>query len=231
MKPWLKVLVIEDDPYICDLLQLYLEKEGYSVILSLDGEEGLANYYDYDPDFVILDVMLPKIDGWELCREIRNDRQVPIIMITGKGESYDKIKGLELGADDYVVKPFDPKEVIARIKAVVRRTNPYFGSKEEVEYPNLSIRLAEYKVCKDNIEILFPPKEFELLYFLASQPNQVFTRQQLLDNIWGYDYEGDYRTIDVHIKRIREKIEDETPNWSLKTIRGIGYKFEVNTIV
>lgn len=231
MKPLLKVLVIEDDPYICDLLQLYLEKEGYCVILSSDGEEGLAGYYDHDPDLVILDIMLPKIDGWELCMHIRKDRHVPIIIITGKAESYDKIKGLELGVDDYVVKPFDPKEVLARIKAVMRRTNLYFGTKEKIELPNLLIDIAEYKVFKNNVGIVLPPKEFELLYFLVSQPNQVFTRQQLLDNIWGYDYEGDYRTIDVHIKRIREKIEDDAPHWVLKTIRGIGYKFEVNSIV
>ncbi|MBU9713869.1 response regulator [Evansella tamaricis] len=229
MNQTLKVLVIEDDPNIANLLELYLNKEGYSAAFAGDGEEGLVTYYDFNPDFVILDIMLPKMDGWEVCQEIRRDSRVPIIMITGKGESYDKIKGLELGADDYVVKPFDPKEVIARIKAVMRRTNPHFGSGENIEVPGLKIDLLEHKVYRNETGIILPPKELELLYFLISQQNQVFTRQQLLDNVWGFDYEGDYRTIDVHIKRIREKLGDDAPNWSLKTIRGVGYKFEVKT--
>ncbi|MDQ0256803.1 DNA-binding response OmpR family regulator [Evansella vedderi] len=224
----IKVLVIEDDPNICDLLQLYLYKEGYSVVTALDGEEGLAQYYDENPDFIILDIMLPKMDGWEVCKEIRKDRNIPIIMITGKGESYDRIKGLDLGADDYIVKPFDPKEVIARMKAVLRRTNLSHDGMETIELQKLVINMKEYKIYRNGNEITLPPKELELLHYLVSQPNQVFTRQQLLDQIWGYDYDGDYRTIDVHIKRIREKIGEESPYWSLKTIRGVGYKFEVN---
>lgn len=228
MNKLLKVLIVEDDPNICDLLMLYLHKEGFSVVTALDGEEGLALYYDENPDFIILDIMLPVMDGWEVCKEIRKDRNVPIIMLTGKGESYDRIKGLDLGADDYVVKPFDPKEVVARMRAVLRRTNPQLEGMAPIILPDLEIHMSEYKIYRNQKEIMLAPKEIELLYYLISQPNQVFTRQQLLDNIWGYDYEGDYRTIDVHIKRVREKIGDETPRWSLKTIRGVGYKFEVN---
>ncbi|WP_179298849.1 response regulator transcription factor [Evansella halocellulosilytica] len=228
MSDGMKVLIVEDDPNICDLLQLYLEKEGYNVIQSFDGEEGLAKYYEENPDFVILDIMLPKVDGWEVCQEIRDDRDIPLLMLTGKGESYDKVKGLELGADDYVVKPFDPKEIIARMKAILRRTNPHLNSHENIDFPQLLINMKEFKVFRKSKDINLPPKELELLYFLASQPNQVFTRQQLLEKIWGFDYEGDVRTIDVHIKRIREKLGDELPYWSLKTIRGVGYKFEVN---
>lgn len=228
MSDGMKVLIVEDDPNICDLLQLYLEKEGYNVIQSFDGEEGLAKYYEENPDFVILDIMLPKVDGWEVCQEIRDDRDIPLLMLTGKGESYDKVKGLDLGADDYVVKPFDPKEIIARMKAILRRTNPHLNSHESIEFPQLLINMKEFKVFRKSKDINLPPKELELLYFLASQPNQVFTRQQLLEKIWGFDYEGDVRTIDVHIKRIREKLGDELPYWSLKTIRGVGYKFEVN---
>ncbi|WP_096438568.1 response regulator transcription factor [Alteribacter populi] len=228
MSDAIKVLIVEDDPNICDLLQLYLEKEGYRVFLSYDGEEGLAQYYDGNPDFVILDIMLPKMDGWEVCREIRNDRNIPVLMLTGKGESYDKVKGLELGADDYVVKPFESKEIIARMKAILRRTNPHLKTQKNIELTQLLINMKEFKVYRRSKDINLPPKELELLYFLASQPNQVFTRQQLLEKIWGFDYEGDVRTIDVHIKRIREKLGDELPHWSLKTIRGVGYKFEVN---
>ncbi len=228
MSDAIKVLIVEDDPNICDLLQLYLEKEGYRVFLSYDGEEGLAQYYDENPDFVILDIMLPKMDGWEVCREIRNDRNIPVLMLTGKGESYDKVKGLELGADDYVVKPFESKEIIARMKAILRRTNPHLKTQKNIELTQLLINMKEFKVYRRSKDINLPPKELELLYFLASQPNQVFTRQQLLEKIWGFDYEGDVRTIDVHIKRIREKLGDELPHWSLKTIRGVGYKFEVN---
>ncbi|ADU31745.1 response regulator transcription factor [Evansella cellulosilytica] len=227
----INVLVIEDDPNICDLLKLYLEKEGYAVTIAHDGEKGLIDYYDHQPDFIVLDIMLPKIDGWEVCREIRKDRNVPVIMITGKGESYDKIKGLELGADDYVVKPFDPKEVLARMKAVMRRTNPYFGTNEEIALFGLKINIREYTLLREEKEIVLPPKELELLFFLISHKNNVFTRQQLLDEVWGYDYEGDPRTIDVHIKRIREKIGEGSGEWSLKTIRGVGYKFEVNELV
>ncbi|SDZ51634.1 DNA-binding response regulator, OmpR family, contains REC and winged-helix (wHTH) domain [Evansella caseinilytica] len=231
MSKQLKILIIEDDPNIADLLQLYLEKEGYSVVIAYDGDEGLTRYYDETPDFIILDIMLPETDGWEVCRQIRIDRQVPIIMLTGRGESYDKIKGLELGADDYVVKPFDPKEVIARIKAVLRRTSSHLVAKQTVELPELMININEYKIFRNGKEITLPPKELELLYFLATQPNQVFTRQQLIEHIWGYDYDGDNRTVDVHVKRIREKIDDGSPYWTLRTIRGVGYKFEVNSVV
>ncbi|MBU9720937.1 MULTISPECIES: response regulator transcription factor [Bacillaceae] len=231
MKQQIKILVIEDDPNISDLTELYLMKEGYQVIKALDGEAGLALYYDENPDFIILDIMLPKMDGWDVCQEIRRDRPIPIIMITGKGESYDKVKGLELGADDYIVKPFDPKEVLARIKAVLRRTNPQFSSQENVELPDLSINMQEHKIIVNQKEITLPPKELELLFFLASNPNQVFTRQQLLDRVWGYDYDGDYRTIDVHIKRLREKMHLGSESWNLKTIRGVGYKFEVYDVI
>lgn len=225
----LKVLIIEDDPYISDLLELYLLQEGFRVSMASDGETGWEMYYDEDPDFVILDIMLPKMDGWEVCREIRRDeRQVPILMLTGKGESYDKIKGLELGADDYVVKPFEPKEIIARMQAILRRTNPYKQDRKPIFFEKMELDVQQHYLLRDEKPILLPLKELELLYFLALEKNQVFTRQQLVDRIWGYDYEGDVRTIDVHIKRIREKIGDEWPYWKLKTIRGVGYKFEVN---
>jgi len=225
----LKVLIIEDDPYISDLLELYLLQERFLVSIAADGETGWEMYYDEDPDFVILDIMLPKMDGWEVCREIRRDeRQVPILMLTGKGESYDKIKGLELGADDYVVKPFEPKEIIARMQAILRRTNPHKQDRKPVFFEKMELDVQQHHLLRDEKPILLPLKELELLYFLALEKNQVFTRQQLVDRIWGYDYEGDVRTIDVHIKRIREKIGDEWPYWKLKTIRGVGYKFEVN---
>lgn len=223
-----KLLVIEDDRHIQELISLYAEKNGYQIKLAETGLEGLETFYDYLPDLLILDIMLPEMDGWEVCREIRRDSKIPIIMLTGKGEGYDKIKGLNLGADDYVVKPFDPKELMARVKAVLRRTNPFLNSSEIIKLPELIIDLSQYKVFYHDKEISLPPKEMELLYFLASYPNQVFTREQLLDKIWGFDYEGDYRTIDVHIKRIREKIDGAGTCWQLKTIRGIGYKFEVN---
>lgn len=225
----LRVLIVEDDPYITDLLELYLEQEGFIVTVATDGEEGWEKYYDTDPDFVILDIMLPKMDGWEVCREIRRDeRNVPVLMLTGKGESYDKIKGLEMGADDYVVKPFEPKEVIARIQAVLRRTNPHKQFRKPLTFHNIKVDVQEHQLWRNGKAVLLPLKELELLYFLMSEKNHVFTRQQLVERIWGYDYEGDVRTIDVHIKRIREKIGDESPVWTLKTIRGVGYKFEVN---
>ncbi|KMJ58001.1 transcriptional regulator [Bacillus sp. LL01] len=228
MQKQLKVLIVEDDPNISELISLYIEKEGFQVACAGDGEMGLAMYYDSDPDFIILDIMLPEMDGWEVCKEVRKDNPaIPIIMLTGKGESYDRIRGLDIGADDYIVKPFDPNELIARVKAVLRRTHPAY-LKESVSFPDLLIHMSEYKAFYKNNELLMPPKEMELLYFLALYPNQVFTRQQLLDKIWGYDYDGDPRTIDVHIKRIREKLEKESTSWALKTIRGIGYKFEVN---
>ncbi|MCG1022541.1 response regulator transcription factor [Sutcliffiella horikoshii] len=224
----MRVLIVEDDPHISELISLYIEKEGFQAICAEDGEIGLSLYFDNSPDFIILDIMLPEMDGWEVCQAIRRDNpDIPIIMLTGKGESYDKIRGLTIGADDYIVKPFDPNELIARVKAVMRRTNS-INLKELITLPDLVINMSEYKATYKNKELLMPPKEMELLYFLSLNPNQVFTRQQLLDKIWGYDYDGDPRTIDVHIKRIREKLEPESDSWALKTIRGIGYKLEVN---
>ncbi|GAE35175.1 response regulator transcription factor [Halalkalibacter akibai] len=228
----LKVLIIEDDPNISDLIQMYTEKENFKSIIANNGEEGLSKYYDEDPDFVLLDIMLPEINGWDICQLIRKDKSfIPIIMLTGKGENYDKIKGLEIGADDYIVKPFDPNELIARMKAVIRRAYPAQELKEDIELPSLLIDITQYKVYRNDTQVIMPPKELELLYFLAYYQNQVFTRQQLLEKIWGMEYEGDPRTIDVHIKRVREKIGDHSPLWTLKTIRGVGYKFEVNADV
>jgi DNA-binding response OmpR family regulator len=223
-----KVLVIEDDPDICELVNLYAEKNGYIVLVANDGRKGLELFYDNHPDLVILDIMMPELDGWEVCKEIRRFVKTPVIMLTGKGESYDKLKGFDLGADDYVVKPFDPNELMARIKAVLRRANPMLEASEILDLPLLKIDLQQYKVTCDNQCMVLPPKEMELLYFFASHPNQVFTRQQLVDQIWGYDYEGDPRTVDVHIKRIREKIGDSHPYCKIKTIRGVGYKIEVD---
>ncbi|MDF2904019.1 MAG: winged helix family two component transcriptional regulator [Bacillus sp. (in: firmicutes)] len=221
-----KILVIEDDPYICELIRLYGEKNGYHLDLAYDGEAGLDKFYQQNPDLVILDVMMPKMDGWEVCKFIRIDYKTPIIMLTARGDIYDRLKGFELGVDDYVTKPFEPEELMARIKAVLKRTNPLLEESKLVEYPFLTINLAEYKVYLHGEEIEMPLKEISLLYYLATRPNQVFTRQQLLDEIWGFAYEGDPRTVDVHVKRIREKLQDE-PTWNLKTIRGVGYKFEV----
>jgi DNA-binding response OmpR family regulator len=223
-----KVLIIEDDPYICDLIILYAEKIGYIVSTANDGMKGLEIFYDSPPDIVILDIMMPEMDGWEVCKEIRRFDKTPLIMLTGKGESYDKLKGFDLGTDDYLVKPFDPNELMARIKAVLRRANPMLDANEIIELPLLKIDPKEYKVTYDKHEIVLPPKEMELLYFLTLHSNQVFTRQQLLDQIWGLDFEGDPRTVDVHIKRIREKLGDSNTYWRVKTIRGVGYKFEVN---
>jgi len=227
MSKRVQVLVIEDDPYICELIALYAEKSGYLVNVANNGWAGLEMYHDHPPDLVILDIMMPEMDGWEVCREIRRFAKTPVIMLTGKGESYDKLKGFDLGADDYLVKPFDPNELMARIKAILRRVNPMFDANEVIELPLLKIDFKQYKVTCDDHEILLPPKEMELLYVLASHANQVFTRQQLLDQIWGLGFEGDPRTVDVHIKRIREKLGDSNPYWQVKTIRGVGYKFEV----
>jgi DNA-binding response OmpR family regulator len=221
------VLVIEDDPAICELITLYAEKSGYRVSIAHNGMTGLDLFYDTPADLVILDIMLPEMDGWEVCKEIRRFEKTPIIMLTGKGESRDKLKGFDLGADDYLVKPFDPSELMARIKAVLRRANPLFDADASIEFPSLTIDLQHYQVTCETQEIVFPPREMELLYFLASQANHVFTRQQLLDRLWGLDFEGDPRTVDVHIKRIREKVGDSNPYWRVKTIRGVGYKFEV----
>ena len=225
-----KILVIDDDLNICDLLQMYLEKEGYEVRTANDGVEGINTFKTYEPDMVLLDIMLPQKDGWQICREIREQSNKPIIMITAKGETIDKVLGLELGADDFIVKPLDMKEVFARIKAVLRRYAKHDAFDEElIKFENLEISKQKYelKVCGKVVDL--PPKELDLLYFLASNYNRVFTRDQLLDKVWGFDYLGDSRTVDVHIKRLREKLEGASESWSLKTIWGVGYKFEVKT--
>ncbi|NLL91231.1 MAG: response regulator transcription factor [Ruminococcaceae bacterium] len=221
-----KILVVDDEKNICELLRLYLEKEGYEVIISLDGEDAIEKHRTEDPDLILLDIMLPLIDGWEVCRRIRERSEVPIIMLTAKGQTFDKVMGLELGADDYIVKPFDMKEVLARIRAVLRRSGKL--DEGEVVYDKLLVNIVDYKLKVDGMVIDTPPKELELLYHLAKNPNRVFTRDQLLDEVWGFDYYGDSRTIDVHIKRLREKLEGVSDEWSLKTVWGVGYKFEVN---
>ena len=222
----MKVLIIEDDPNICDLIQLYMDKEGYNSTISFDGEKGLAKFYDENPDFVLLDIMLPEMNGWEVCKMIRlENKDVPIIMLTGKGESYDKIRGLEMGADDYIVKPFDPNELVARMKAVLRRSKRNEERNENIRVGSLKIDVNQFKVFINDHDISLPKKELELIYFLASYPNQVFTRQHLLDQIWGDSFEGDPRTVDVHIKRLREKIKEA--DIFIQTIRGIGYKLEI----
>lgn len=225
-----KVLIVDDDKNICDLLRLYLEKEGYSVILSHDGEEAVVKFNALKPDIVLLDVMLPGLDGWQVCREIRKKSNIPILMITAKSDTFDKVLGLELGADDYIVKPFDSKEVIARIKAVVRRTgqSPAEMGVREVRYDKLSVNMTRYELKVDGKVVDAPPKELELLFYLASNPNRVYTRDQLLDEVWGFEYYGDSRTIDVHIKRLREKLEGVSDKWELKTVWGVGYKFETD---
>ena len=223
-----KILVVDDDTNICELLRLYLEKDGFETIVVHDGEAALEEVNKQNPDMILLDIMLPKLDGWQVCREIRKTSSVPIIMLTAKGETFDKVLGLELGADDYVVKPFDAKEVVARVKAVLRRSNPEDnGGVKEVRYDKLIINLTNYELIVDGKQIDTPPKELELIYHLASNPNRVYTRDQLLDEVWGFDYYGDSRTVDVHVKRLREKLEGVSPNWSLKTVWGVGYKFEV----
>lgn len=227
-----KILIVDDDENIAELISLYLIKECFDTLIVHDGEAALHAFETYKPNLILLDLMLPGIDGYQVCREIRATSQTPIIMLSAKGEVFDKVLGLELGADDYVIKPFDSKELVARVKAVLRRYQPGTGingkirSEKCVEYPGLTINQSNYSVIVDGQPVDMPPKELELLYFLASSPNQVFTREQLLDQIWGYDYIGDTRTVDVHIKRLREKIKDH-PNWNLGTVWGIGYKFEV----
>ena len=227
-----KILIVDDDNNIAELISLYLTKECYDTKIVNDGEQALIAFEHYKPNMLLLDLMLPGIDGYQVCREIRAKSDVPIIMLSAKGEVFDKVLGLELGADDYILKPFDSKELVARVKAVLRLFQP---AKPEayasvnikcVEYPGLIVNLSNYSVTYDGQQIDMPPKELELLYFLASSPNQVFTREQLLDNIWGYEYVGDTRTVDVHVKRLREKIKDK-PTWRIATVWGIGYKFEV----
>ncbi len=221
-----KILVVDDDQNICELLRLYMEKEGYNVAIANDGVQALTTYRQFNPNIVILDIMLPKKDGWEVCREIRRSDDTPIIMLTARGETFDKVLGLELGADDYVVKPFESKEIMARIKAVLRRSASSADEIQQVEYDNLVINLTYYQLKVRGELVPTPPKELELLYQLASNPNRVFTRDQLLDEVWGFDYYGDSRTVDVHIKRIREKLDGVSTEWSLKTVWGVGYKFE-----
>ena len=228
-----KILVVDDDKNICELLRLYLEKEGYSVILAHDGEEALIKFETLHPELVLLDIMLPGLDGWQVCREIRKKSQTPIIMLSAKGETFDKVLGLELGADDYVVKPFDTKEIIARVKAVLRRVgqNSQASDVKEVSYDKLVVNMTRYELKVDGKVIDTPPKELELLFHLASNPNRVYTRDQLLDEVWGFEYYGDSRTIDVHVKRLREKLEGVSDKWCLKTVWGVGYKFEVKDLL
>lgn len=225
-----KIMVVDDDKNICELLRLYLEKEGYSVILCNDGQEAVVKFNALNPDMILLDIMLPSLDGWQVCREIRKKSNVPIIMLTAKGETFDKVLGLELGADDYVVKPFDTKEIVARIKAVLRRISQTTQADEakEVTYDKLIVNMTRYELKVNGKVVDTPPKELELLFHLASNPNRVYTRDQLLDEVWGFEYYGDSRTIDVHVKRLREKLEDVSEKWALKTVWGVGYKFEVN---
>ena len=222
-----RVMVVDDDNNICEYLRLYLEKEGFNVGIYHDGKSAVDNFQKFDPAIILLDVMMPNMDGWQVCREIRKQSQVPIIMITAKGETFDKVLGLELGADDYVVKPFAAKEVIARIKAVLRRSG-YNDSEtvKKVEFPNLIINLTNYEMIVNGKVVDTPPKELELIYHLASNPNKVYTRDPLLDEVWGFEYYGDSRTVDVHVKRLREKLEGVSESWSLKTVWRVGYKFE-----
>lgn len=228
-----KILIVDDDTNIAELISLYLTKECYETKMVHDGESALKELSIFQPNLILLDLMLPGMDGYQVCREVRTKSQVPIIMLSAKGEVFDKVLGLELGADDYIVKPFDTKELVARVKANLRRTQQVSiepvkqtdAKIKMVEYPDLVINQSNYSVLYQGHTVEMPPKELELLYFLASSPNQVFTREQLLDHIWGYEYIGDTRTVDVHIKRLREKIKDH-PRWSLSTVWGIGYKFE-----
>ena len=223
-----KILIVDDDINICELLRLYLEKDGFETVVANDGKTAVQYAEKFSPDLILLDIMLPELDGWQVCREIRKTSEIPIIMLTAKGETFDKILGLELGADDYVSKPFDTKEVIARIKAVLRRSSEKDKKNniEEVKYDKLSINLTNYELVVNGNRIDTPPKELELIYHLASNPNRVYTRDQLLDEVWGFDYYGDSRTVDVHVKRLREKLENVSDEWSLKTVWGVGYKFE-----
>ena len=223
-----KILIADDDGNIAELISLYLTKEGYETAKAKDGREAVRLFQSFGPDLIILDIMMPEMDGYEVCREVRKASSVPIIMLTAKGETFDKVLGLELGADDYMVKPFDTKELVARVKAVLRRMDKPEISSKKINYDDLSINMSNYSVSYMDQNVDMPPKELELLYFLASHPNQVFTREQLLNQIWGYEYFGDTRTVDVHIKRIREKLgkDEDHPTWAIKTVWGVGYKFE-----
>jgi len=224
----IKILVVDDDSNICELLRLYLEKEGYQPMFARDGKSAIEAFHANNPALILLDIMLPELDGWQVCREIRKTSGVPIIMLTAKGEVFDKVLGLELGADDYVTKPFDAKEIIARMKAVLRRAGneaPAEPTLKEVRFDKLSVNLTNYELRVAGKKVDAPPKEMELLFYLASNPNRVFTRNQLLDEVWGFDYYGDSRTIDVHVKRLREKLEGVSEKWSLQTVWSVGYKF------
>ncbi len=224
-----KILIVDDDKNICDLLRMYLEKEGYAVVMEHNGIDAVNTFNTENPDLVLLDIMLPQLDGWQVCREIRKISEKPIIMLTAKDETFDKVLGLELGADDYVTKPFDTKEIVARIKAVLRRTSATKGSDmKEVRYDKLVINLSNYDMKVDGVSVDTPPKELELIYHLASNPDRVFTRDQLLDDVWGFDYYGDSRTVDVHIKRLRDKLKGVSDEWELRTIWSVGYKFETH---
>lgn len=222
-----KILIVDDDINICELIKLYLRKENYDVVTVHDGLKAIEVFQQAAPNLVVLDIMLPGIDGWEVCKEIRKISNIPIIMLTAKGESFDKVLGLELGADDYVVKPFDAKELVARVKAVLRRYEPKGLDNQQVVYPNLAININQYNVKLNGETVELAPKEIELLYFLASHPNRVFNREQLLEQVWGYEFLGDSRTVDVHIKRLRQKLNVDSANWEIKTVWGVGYKFEV----
>ena len=225
-----KILVVDDDKNICELLKLYLENDGYTVYVANDGQAAVNTFHAKSPELVLLDIMLPKMDGWQVCREIRKVSSAPIIMLTAKGETFDKVLGLELGGDDYETKPFDAQEVMARVKAVLRRTNgtpsEESNTKKVVTYDNLEINIVNYELKVKGEAVHTPPKELELIYHFASNPNRVYTRDQLLDEVWGFDYYGDSRTVDVHVKRLREKLEGVSDKWSLKTVWGVGYKFE-----
>ncbi len=220
-----KVLIVDDDTNICELLRLYLEKDGFDTVIANDGELAIVKFNLEEPDIILLDIMLPKLDGWQVCRAIRKTSAVPIIMITAKGETFDKILGLDLGADDYVTKPFDTKEVVARVRAVLRRSAG--GDEKIVKYDKLTVNLTNYEMIVDGKVVDTPPKELELIYHLASNPNRVYSRDQLLDEVWGFEYYGDSRTVDVHVKRLRDKLEGISDQWSIKTVWSVGYKFEL----
>ena len=223
-----KIMVVDDDPNIRELVRLYLEKEGFEVTCAERGDEAVKMFRATPPNLMLLDVMLPGMDGWQVCREVRKISNIPIIMLTAKGETFDKVLGLELGADDYIVKPFDMKELVARIKAVIRRFQAADAPEKELVFPGLTINISQYTVTYMGKPLEMPPREIELLYFLASHPGMVFTREQLLEQVWGYDYFGDSRTVDVHVKRLREKLSGgEELGWQIKTVWGVGYKFEV----